>query len=231
MADNNGRLHDLVGFTTDFSVLLREICVVALFCLLFFWPDTFKTLLTRIGISKVSTVFGDIDVSETGGTVANLNRGLSDTITRLQQIQSSSAPTSKTDIQGVTDVLKDLQQQAQTADESIKSTLVSQQAASGATTSTKVPGWIFIGSVDKDKQHWVGTSTVPSTLSPNLTVGEKFNLTTATYLRATGPAANHAAGKVIGVVRASQQVDVIAPPVCQAEISGGFFCWVEVQPL
>jgi hypothetical protein len=230
MADN-GKLHDFVGFTTDFSVLLREVCVVALFCLLFFWPDTFKSLLTRIGISKVTTVFGDIDVSDAGGTVANLNRGLGDTITRLQQIQSSSDPKSKTDIQGVTDVLKDLQQQAQTTDDTIKTKMVSQQATADQTSTQKTPGWIFIGAVDKDKQHWMGTSPVPSTLSPVLTVGEKFNLTATAYLRATAPSGAHATGKVIGVVRANQQVDVIAPPVCSSAISGGYFCWVEVQPL
>ena len=56
-------LDDLVGTTTDVSVLLREACIVALFCMLFFAPDSFKSLLTRIGISKVSTVFGDIDVA------------------------------------------------------------------------------------------------------------------------------------------------------------------------
>jgi hypothetical protein len=131
----------------------------------------------------------------------------------------------------VTDVLKDLQQQAQTADETIKSTLVTQQAASGQTAPSKVPGWIFLGSVHKDKQHRVGTSTVPSNLSPNLMLGEKFNLTTVTYLRATQPAANHAAGKVIGVVRANQQVDLMAAPMCQPTISGRYFCWVEVQPM
>ncbi len=82
-------LHDLVGITTDVSVLLREICIVALFCLLFFAPVTFKSLLTRVGISKVPTLFGDIDVNGAAGTVATLNRGLSDTIERLQEIQST----------------------------------------------------------------------------------------------------------------------------------------------
>jgi hypothetical protein len=47
-------LDDLVGTTTDVSVLLREACIVALFCILFFAPETFKSLLSRIGIHRLS---------------------------------------------------------------------------------------------------------------------------------------------------------------------------------
>ena len=57
-------LHEFVGMTTDVSVLLRELCVVALFCLLFFWPDVFKVRLTRLGVSKVTTPVGEIDINE-----------------------------------------------------------------------------------------------------------------------------------------------------------------------
>ncbi len=225
-------LHDFVDITTDFSVLLREVCIVALFCLLFFAPDTFKSLLTRIGISKVSTVFGDIDVSSTGAAVANLNHGLSESIDRLQQIQSTSSdPQAKNDVSKVTDYLKGLQQQAQTADDSIKTTLVNQQAAAeqAAPHAAKASGWIFIGSVDKDQTHWTGETSknvVPANLSPKLTVGQKFTLAATAYLRdaATG-------GKVTGVVRANQQVQVMTAPTCSASIAGGEVCWVKIQPL
>jgi hypothetical protein len=225
-------LDDFVGITTDVSVLLKEICIVALFCMLFFAPDTFKSLLTRIGISKVSTVFGDIDVSTAGGTVSTLNHGLGESIDRLQQIQSTSSdPQAKNDVSKVTDYLKDLQQQAQSADETIKSSIVTQQAAAEQASPhlAKPPGWIYLGNVDKDQTHWTGDTSknvVPASLSPKLTAGQKFNVAVTAYLRDS-----NVKGKVIGVIRANDQVQVAATPVCTPSLSGGNVCWVKVQPL
>jgi hypothetical protein len=234
--NDKGRLHDLVGITTDVSVLLREICIVALFCLLFFWPDTFRSLLTRVGISKVTTPIGEIDVNGAGGTVATLNRGLSDSIERLQEIQSTfSDPQAKHDLPGITDYLKKLQQEAEATDDKIKTDLVKQQATSEQTSpqSAKIPGWLLAGRVDKNKQHWLGdgAKNVPAPLSPQLTVGEKFSVTTHAYLRADAPSGSHLGGKVIGVVPANGPVVVIAPPDYSSAIAGGYFCWVKVQPL
>jgi hypothetical protein len=223
-------LDDFVGITTDVSVLLREICIVALFCMLFFAPDTFKSLLTRIGISKVSTVFGDIDVSTAGGTVSTLNHGLAESIDRLQQIQSTSSdPLAKNDVAKVADYLKDLQQQAQTADETIKTSIGNQQAAAEQASPhlAKPPGWIYLGNVDKDQTSGdTSKNVVPASLSPKLTVGQKFNVAVTAYLRDS-----NVKGKVIGVVRANDQVQVAATPVCTASIAGGNVCWVKVQPL
>lgn len=220
-------LDDLVGASTDISVLLRELCIVALFCLLFFAPDTFKTLLTRIGISKVSTVFGDIDVaSAAGGTVASLDRGLKDSIDRLGQIQSTSSDTqSKADVGKVADYLKSLQQEAETTDQTIKSSIVNQQAAAGTSAPAAKTGWLFAGSTDRAMQHWAGTSNVvPANVSPNFTVNEKFTTIGPGYLRD-----NFSKGKVIGVVRANTQLQVIAPPQWPESISGGHSCWLQVQ--
>jgi hypothetical protein len=229
-------LHDLVGLTTDVSVLLRELCVVALFCLLFFAPVTFKSLLTRIGISKVATPFGEIDVNGAGATVSTLNRGLSDTVARLDQIQATvSDPRGKSELQDITYYLQNLQQQAQATDETIKSNLVIRQATVEQISpqSTKIPGWLFVGHVDKDKLHWSaeGARNVPATLSPVLTVGEKFSVTAPSYLREDAPSGTHFGGKVIGIVPANGQVLVTNPPDYSSAIAGGFFLWVKVQPL
>ena len=164
-------LHNLVGITTDVSVLLRETCIVALFCLLFSRPVTFKSLLTRVGISKVTTGIVEIDLNGAGGTVATL--------------------------------------------------------------SAKIPGWLLAGHVDKDKLHWSGdgAKNVAATLSPKSTEGEKVCVTTHAYLRADAPSGAHLGGKVIGVVPANGQVEVIALPDYSSAIATGYFCWVKVQPL
>jgi hypothetical protein len=88
---------------------------------------------------------------------------------------------------------------------------------------------MFLGKVDKDQLHWVGDgakNVVPTNLSPKLTVNEKFNVAIPAYLR-DAPSG----GKVIGVVRANGQVQVLAAPTCTHAIAGGFFCWAKVQPL
>jgi hypothetical protein len=230
------KFHDFVGMTTDVSVLLRELCIVAFFCLLFFAPVTFKLLLTRIGISKVTTPMGDIDIGGAGGTVATLNRGLSDSITGLQQIQSTStdSPTSHK-LQAITQYLTNLQQEAANTDETIKSNLVTQQASLEKTSpqSAKTSGWLFVGHVAEDKLHWFGDSTrnVSATLSPKLTTGEKLSMTSTAYLRTDAPSETHLGTKVIGVVPANREVEVIADPFYSPAIAGGYFLWAKVQPI
>jgi hypothetical protein len=227
-------LHEFVGMTTDVSVLLRELFILALFCLLFFWPDAFKARLTRLGVSKVTIPGGEIDINDAGGTVANVNRGLLDAITGLRQIQSND-PRTSSQLLPIIDYLTSLQQQAATTDHTIKTTLVAQQATLQQTSpqSTKTPGWLLVGHVRKDKLNWFGDSiqNVPSTLSPKLTTGEKFNVSDTAYLRADAPSGNHFAGKVIGIVPANGQVQVISDPDYSNAIAGGHFLWVKVQPL
>ena len=234
--DEKKQLHNFVGVTTDVSVLLRELCVVALFGLLFFWPDTFKSRLTRLGISKLATPVGEIDINGAGGTVATLNRGLSDTIMRLQQIQTASKdPHISSELQKITTYLQSMQQEAATTDESIKTTLATQQTTQEQTSpqSANLPGWILAGHVGADKLHWFGDSgqNVSNTLSPNFTVGEKFNVISHVYLRADAPSGAHFGGKAIGIVPANGQVQVISGPDYSNAIAGGYFLWVKVQPL
>ena len=119
MADE-GPFHRFVALSTDVFVLLREMFIVGLFGLLLFAPGVFKTLLKQIGISKLTTPIGDINVTEVkdaGNTVSGLNRGLTDSVARLQQIQGAlSDPKGKQDLQDVSNYLQNLQQQAQATD-------------------------------------------------------------------------------------------------------------------
>lgn len=227
-------LDNVVGITTDIFVLLREMCIVILFVLLLVFPLTFQSLLTRIGIKSVTTPFGDIDVADAGGTVSTLDRGLSDSVERLQQIQATVAePSSKNDIQNVVTYLQGMQQQAQSTDDSIKTTLVAQQAAAAKTSpqSAKISGWLLLGHVGPDKQQWTGkgAKNVAASLSPAITVGEQFEITSPAYLRESAPAEEHTKNKVVGVV-ASGQVKVTDPPAYTPAIAGGYYLWAKVQP-
>jgi hypothetical protein len=201
---------------------------------LFFWPDVFKARLTRLGVSKVTTPVGEIDINEAGGTVANVNRGLLDAITGLRRIQSND-PRASSALQPIIGYLTSLQQQAATTDQTIKTTLVAQQATLQQTSpqSTKTPGWLLAGHVREDQAQWFGDSiqNIPATVSPKLTMGEKVNVITTAYLRADAPPGQHFTGKVIGVVPENGQVQVISAPDYSDAIAGGYFLWVKVQPL
>jgi hypothetical protein len=236
---NEGPFHRFVALSTDVFVLLREMFIVGLFGLLLFAPGVFKTLLTRVGISTLTTPIGDINISQVkdaGNTVAGLNRGLTDSVARLQQIQGAIGdPKRRQDLQDVSNYLQTLQQQAQATDESIKTSLVTQQASAPQTAqqSAQVSGWLFLGHVDKDKQHWAGDGpkNVAPTLSPVLTVGQRFAVSAPAYLHQDAPPGSHFGGKVMGVVPVGTQVEVIARPEYSSAIAGGFFLWVNVRRL
>jgi hypothetical protein len=230
-------INDLVGMTTNVSVLLREVAIVVVLCLLFFSPRLFDTMLARVGISKLSTPLGDIDISGAGNAVSTIDRGLSDSVERLQQIQNSLRDAqSKSDIGKVADYLQGLEQQAQTTDKTIKDEVLNRQTtlAQSSQQSTKTPGWLFVGHVDESKTRWSGegAKNIPSGLTPaQLTAGSKFSVSAAVYLRDDVPSGNHIAGKVVGVVPANGQVQVAEAPEYSSAIAGGYFCWVKVQPL
>jgi len=236
MSEENGPLHEAVGYTKDVAVLLREFCIVALCVLLFFFPATFKTLLGNAGIKTVPTPFGDIDVASTGDTVATINRGLSDNVACLQDLENKAkTPPANCDIPHVMSYLQELQQEAQSTDETLKASLAKQQtaAAESSPTTAKPSGWLFAGQVDESKMHWSGEGpkNVPASVSPVWTVNEKLTVTSSAYLHADAPSGSHFAGNVIYIVPSNSQVEVIADPQYSHAIAGGYFCWLKVQPL
>jgi len=239
MPEDKSVLHNLVGYSKDASVLLRELCIVALCCLLFFKPCTLKTLLKNAGINTVPTPLGNInvdDIANAGSGVANISQGLSDGLALLQEIQSGKAAVpNKEALQNLSASLQTLQQQAQSTDESLKSTIAKQQAqaAQSFPQAAKQPGWLFAGHVDDTKTQWSGegAKNVPATLPPQFTMSQKFSVASTAYLREDAPSGGHFGGKVISVVPANQQVQVVGGPDYSHAIAGGYFVWLKVQPL
>jgi hypothetical protein len=145
-----------------------------------------------------------------------------------------SDASSRNDIQNVVTYLQGPEQQAQSTDDTIKTTLVAQQAAAAKASplTAKVSGWLLLGHVGPDKQQWAGKGpkSVATTLSPVITVGEQFAITSPAYLRESAPAEEHTKNKVVGVV-ASGQVKGTDPPAYTSAIAGGYYLWTKVQPL
>lgn len=219
-------LDDLVTIASDLAVLLRDVCIVALVGMLFFAPARFKSMLTDIGITQVSAMGFDINVAGTAtDTVNDLDHGLNTSVDAAQKIQATvTDPQAKKDVGDLVEYLKSMQQDAQITDTKIKTSLVAKAASGDPSVPAAKTGWVFAGSTDKDKLHWTSTTVVPAGVTPALTVNQKFVTTAAAYLRD-----NFDKGKIIGVVRASTQVQVIAPPQCPVSIGGGHTCWLQVQ--
>jgi len=233
---DEGRFHHFVNVTTDLFVLLREILIVTLFCLLLFAPGMFRSLLTHIGISKVPTPFGDIDVQDTGNTVAALNNGLTDSVARLQEIQGSiTDENKKRELQSLAGYLQNLQTKAQDTDQNIKNSLVSEQTAAqqSAPQTAELSGWMFLGHVDSQKQQWSGegAKNISSSISCTIKAGQRFTTTATAYLHADAPSGGHFAGKVTGIIPAGQQVEVLSDPEYSSAIAGGYFLWAKVKKL
>jgi hypothetical protein len=219
-------LDDLVSTSSDLAVLLRDLCIVALVGMLLFAPGRFKSLLTELGVKQVSAMGFDIDVASTAtDTVNNLNHGLDASVDAAQKIQSNvTDPQAKKNVGDLIDYLKGMQQDAEKTDTKIKTSLVAQASSGDTSVPVAKTGWVFAGSTDKGNLRWTSTTVVPAGVSPNITVNQKFVTTTAAYLRD-----NFQKGKIIGVVRASTQVQVIAPPQCLVALGGGHSCWLQVQ--
>jgi hypothetical protein len=219
-------LDDLVSTSSDLAVLLRDLCIVALVGMLLFAPARFKSLLTELGIQQVSAMGFNIDVASTAtDTVNNLDHGLNTSVDAAQKIHDSvTDPQAKKDVGDLIDYLKNMQQDAQTTDSKIKTSLVAQAASGDTSVPAAKTGWVFAGSTDKDNLHWTSAIVVPASVPPNLTVNQQFVTTSAAYLRD-----NFKKGKIIGVVKASTQVQVIAPPQCLVSLGGGHSCWLQVQ--
>jgi len=233
---NGSAFHGFVELTKDLFVLLREILIATLLVLLLFMPHTFKTLLERVGISKVATPFGDIDVKNTGGRVANLSRGIVDSVALLQQIQGETTdPVKRQKLQDLTTSLQSLQKQAHDADSDVKA-LVSQQAAlqQGSAQSAPTSGWVFLGQVDDKKQNWSGegAKNISPTFPPTFKAGDRFDLAPesgSAYLYGDDASGRHSEGTVAGVLPAGTRVQVIAGPEYQKALAGGYFLWVKVS--
>jgi len=219
-------LEYLVSTSSDLAVLLRDLCIVLLVGMLLFAPGRFKSTLTDLGVKQVSAMGFDIDVASTAtDTVNNLNHGLNTSVDAAQKIEATvSDPQAKKDVGDLVAYLKNMQQDAQTTDAKIKTSLVAQAASGDTSVPAAKTGWVFAGSTDKDNLHWTSTTVVPAGVSPNLAVDQKFVTTAASYLRD-----NFEKGKIIGVVRASTQVQVIAPPRFPGSLGGGHSCWLQVQ--
>jgi hypothetical protein len=122
-----------------------------------------------------------------------------------------------------------LQNQADTADQTLRNSLLNQQqilkevAPQALTPDTT--GWLLLGQVDEEKQKWFGegAKNAPSTLDPVIREGTRFTLPRTTYLYGDAATDHHFEGPILSALPAGTQVEVLAGPDYSDAIRGGYF--------
>ncbi len=227
--ENQGTFHSFVETSKDVSVLAREVFVVVVLVLVLFVPGALKDRLQKAGIQQI----GDISIAPADETVPKLDRGMMDITANLQEIEGSTKdPATKQALLGITNSLTDLQQQARSSDEQVKTKLADQLATLRPSSSQGVQssGWIFLGLVDLSHTKWLGDGprNVASTVSPTVTAGNQLVLTGPAYIYGSKPSAQQREGKIVGVFPKDTQVSVTDAAYVRAHAKADFL-WVNVN--
>jgi hypothetical protein len=171
------------------------------------------------------------DAAETILKIQTELGGYNDTLKRLDS--ETTDPNVKSVIRKLSTGVQNWQKSAGTADQSIRETLLKQQqiVAQTAPAAVQDVGWIFLGKVNEGKNDWVDNSpeTIAPTSTKKLTRGSLLTIIDDVYLRGdVQPGSPHNAGRILSVVKAPADVEVLQADYTHAA-AGGFFVWAKVQ--
>jgi len=235
--------HDVIEVTKDVATLLREVIVVVVILLFFFWTSLFKNLATNLGITKFDVAGVEVTLAQSGDQtkkaaeqVAQVKQQLDNVGEQLQQLtKDPKAPDIGAKVSSLTATVQTLQNQTDTADQTLRSSLLNQQQilkeVAPQAPSPDTTGWLFLGQVDEQKQKWFGegAKNVPSTLDPAIKEGTRFTLPRTTYLYGDAATGHHLEGPILSALPAGAQVEVLAGPDYSHAIRGGYFIWAKVK--
>lgn len=240
MSEPTGGVHKVVGLCDDILALAKDFAIV-LFVLLFLFDGPFllKKLndagIVEIGPVKLAAVENsNRQTKAAASSVDGLQQKIADIEAKIADV-SANNPSARKEIGPLTDDIAVLKSQASSADQTLKTTLLSQQdiLRSAAPQSVESAGWIYAGQVDESKKSWagVGPKNIASSSSPEIHPGQTLTVTTDVYLRGSSSTGKwHDQGDVVGVVKQGDQVQVTDVDTSPAK-SGGWFVWLRVKRL
>jgi len=128
-----------------------------------------------------------------------------------------------------------LKSQATSAEESLKTSLLSQQAIiqKAVPQLAETIGWMYSGQVDESKKAWAGVgakniSPVPPV--PDFQPGQTFTVTSDVYLHSNPPGGSwHAQGDVVSVLKQGDRVQIVEVDTNSHAKMGGWFIWLRVK--
>ncbi len=232
--------HRFVGLCDDVLALGKDFAIVLFVVLFLFFGPYLRQKLDALGITKLGPIeLGEVQKSNAQSKVAAshvdvLQQKLSDIESRLSEVDphNSSAPTQIAALKGEIGALKS---QATSAEESLKTSLLSQQdiIQKAVPQLAETIGWMYSGQIDESKKAWTGVgakniSPVPPV--PDLHPGQTFIVTSDVYLHSDPPGGNwHTQGDVASVLKQGDRVQIVEVDTNSHAKMGGWFVWLRVK--
>lgn len=232
-----------IDLAKDLLGILRELALMSVFVLLFFFPAKANDILSNAGITKLETPFATwqqkVQSANDQGKIAA--QSLSATVQSLQDVSStlkaagdqSKDPAVKQLVATSLQNLNGSLSAAQNADQSLRQTIVAQQTILQDTPShaknQSPTGWVYVGAVDDTKQQWQSGS--PKFLPSGTAVpqkGKPFSaaLTEDVYLRGDPNGERYNSAPVLGAIRAGTTIQVSDVGYSHSRL-GGYFIWLK----
>ena len=240
MAEPTPRFHRFVGFCDDVLGLAKDLAILLFVVLFFFEGPYLRQKLDDLGIAELGPIKlkevqdSHEEAKAAASQVNTLQQQIADVETKLGEI-SVHNPTASREINPLRTEVAALKSQASSAEQSLKTTLLSQQEIlqKAVPQSVQTEGWLYVGQVDESRKSWSGVgakniSPVPST--PDFRSGQTFALTSDAYLHNTPPGGNwHAQGDVAAVLKQGSSVQVTDVDMNSHAKAGGWFVWLKVK--
>jgi len=236
--------HKFVGFCDDILAVAKDFAIVFFVVLfLFFGPFLRKKFedvgwkITELGPIKLEEVQkSNQEAKAAASNVDSIQQKIADLEAKMSEL-SSQNPSAGREINPLKTEVAALKSQASYAQQSLKTTLLSQQdiLQKAAPQSVETAGWMYVGQVDESKKGWAGVgakniSPVPAT--PEFQPGQTFSVTSDVYLHSSPPGGSwHAQGDVAAVLRQGDRVQVTDVDTSSHAKTGGWFVWLKVKRL
>jgi hypothetical protein len=233
-------LHHFVGFCDDFLGLAKDLAIL-LFVVLFFFKGPFlRQKLDDLGVAELGPIKlkevqnSHEEAKNAASKVSTLQQQIADFEIKLKEV-STRNPAAAKDIDPLKGEVADLKSQASSAEQSLKTTLLSQQEIlqKAVPQSVQTEGWIYAGQVDESKKAWSGVgpkNISPAPPAPEFHSGQIFSLAADAYLHSAPPGGTwHAQGEVAAVLKQGDRVQVSDVDMNSHAKSGGWFVWLKVK--
>jgi hypothetical protein len=235
MPDTPSKFHDLVELCDDLLALAKDFAIVVFVVLFLFFGPFLRRKLEALGIRAVGPIqIADVQHTNQQAKDAASNLALLETSLTDLESETSNTPVNNPEEMKWKNEIAALKNQASTADLSLKSTLLAQQALlQKASQTIDTSGWIYAGQVDSSTKKWSGVgakniSPVPA--APDFQPGQTFLLSSDVFLHKTAPAGQwHTQGDVTAVLKQGEQVQVVGVDMSSPAKSGGYFVWLQIK--
>lgn len=242
MAEGKSNLESFVGMSKDVVSLSRDAIILLVFVLLLLSPATINGVLVAAGFTEGSiagfTWKKEIEAAEekskdAGQAFSKLEAQLLEFKEELKEVgQKTDDPEAKSAIVELDKKVESAQRNAQSANEAVKSSLLTQQQIIQQVSPTAAPkaaGWIYLGKVQEDKTRWI--SGHPATVAPieaDLKPPTLLKIQYDTYLRGDADSGTRSASTVSGVLKAGEMVEVVEVDYSHMK-RGGWAVWAKVR--